>query len=104
MTLKPPANRWFHATIQQYLCYGPVRCIQSGKVRLIHEKLAEISVEDFKKKFDPEKMMIKEIYPEIWDRKEGDGNLDYLIEYFEELRHFISKAVEFNMGIIISIS
>ena len=84
--------------------YGPARCIKSDDVRRIYEHLSGISVEDLESRFDPVKMMANEIYPEIWDRKEDDGNLDYLIEYFEELKHFISKADENNMGIIISIS
>ena len=84
--------------------YGPARCIKSDLVRRIHEHLSGISVEELKSRFEPGKMMANEIYPEIWDRIEDDGNLDYLIEYFKELKHFISKAVENNLGIIISIS
>lgn len=84
--------------------YGPARCIKSDDVRKIFDHLSGITVEELKSRFDPDKMMANQIYPEIWDREEDDGNLDYLIEYFEELKHFISKAVEFNLGIIVSIS
>lgn len=84
--------------------YGPARCIKSDHVRTINEILSRISIEDFKLRFEPDKMMANEIYPEIWDRKDEDGNLDYLIEYYEGLKHFISNAARNKMGIIISIS
>lgn len=45
--------------------------------------------------------MENKIYPEIWDDEEV---LDYLVEYFKELKQFISNTVDKNMGIIISIS
>ena len=79
-----------------------LRCIKSDHVRTINENLSRVSIEDFKLRFEPDKMMANEIYPEIWDRKDEDGNLDYLIEYFEELKHFISKAARNKTGIIIS--
>ena len=83
--------------------YGPARGIKSDAVRRIHDYLSGIAVEDLVSRFDPDEMMAKEIYPEIWDRKEDDGNLDYLMDYFKELKAFLAKAVDHNMGIIISI-
>ena len=84
--------------------YGPARCLKSHNVSEINAALSEITVEEFEVRFEPDKMMAEKIYPEIWNRKEENGNLDYLVEYFVELKQFISKAAQNKMGLIISIS
>lgn len=48
-------------------------------------------------------MMAAKIYPEIWDRADDGGHLDYLVDYFEVLKRFISEAAEKRMGIILSL-
>ena len=82
--------------------YGPARTIGSEEVKIIDEALKKIDHEYLTSRFNPEDMMKKEIYPEIWDRDpEDDDTLEYCIEYFEVLKNFIAEAGENKMGLVI---
>jgi len=46
-----------------------------------------------------------DIYAMIWDRvDEEQGNLEYLLDYYEALRSFLEKTKKENKGAIISIT
>jgi len=41
------------------------------------------------------------IYPEIWDEGEnGEQSLEYLLDYFKEIKIFYAKAASSNHGMI----
>ena len=85
--------------------YGEDRLFTSEQVKQIDEALQGISKEDFDSRFDPAKMMEEDIYPTIWDRpKEEDDTLGYISEYFDELKQFIHRKTEQNMGMIVGLS
>ncbi len=85
--------------------FGPPRILRPNEVREIHEALRGISNEDFKARYQPQLMAKSDVYPRIWDDEECfDENLDYLEEYFAELKKFVSMANANNYGLIISIS
>ena len=45
------------------------------------------------------------IYPTIWNRpKEEDDTLEYLTEYFLELKQFIEKTAKVHLGAVVSFS
>jgi len=87
------------------LGYGPARVFTAEDVSKIYDVLKHIDHEYLRNRFNPEDMMQKKIYPEIWDRNtEEDDTLDYCIEYFDILETFIAKAVEKRLGLLVSFS
>lgn len=67
--------------------------------------IAVISTDELRKRFDPERMMKANIYPNIWDRDDEEhGNLEYLLEYYDVLRSFLEQTKKEDKGAIISIS
>ncbi len=73
--------------------YGSARVINSKELMEISEALNQIDHNYLKSRFDPNDMMKKGIYPEIWDRKpEEDNTLEYCLEYFDILKQFVNEA------------
>jgi len=85
--------------------YGEDRVFTSEQVKQIDSALQGISKEEFESRFDPAKMMEEDIYPTIWDRpKDEDDTLGYISEHFLELKQYIHRTAEHNMGIIVGLS
>ncbi len=73
--------------------YGPARGFTADEVRAIAQALARIDVQTLRARFNPQAMMTADIYPNSWDRPAAeDDTLGYLVEYYEQLRPFISEA------------
>ncbi len=84
--------------------YGPARVVRSSEVEKIFSALNELETETLRARFNPEEMSKLEIYPQIWDRDpKEDDVLGYCVEYFEELREFLSDAVGKRLGIVLYI-
>ncbi|HEY9434092.1 MAG TPA: YfbM family protein [Blastocatellia bacterium] len=67
--------------------------------------LSTISADDLRKRSDPVAMAKADIYPRIWDRvDEEQGNLEYLLDNYEDLRSFLEQTKKENKGAIISIT
>ncbi len=80
--------------------YGPARVFSSIEVKEIYNVLQGIDHESLKNRYDPDDMMTKEIYPTIWMEEQEDG-LDYCLQYFDDLKSFISEAFSHNLGIVL---
>jgi hypothetical protein len=86
------------------LGYGPARVFRSSEVSEICKALDRIKEDDLRERFQPDVMMKKDIYPLIWDRDpKDDDTLGYLLEYFTELKKFVSQAAEKNLGLVVTI-
>jgi hypothetical protein len=81
----------------QDLGYGPGQYLTPGQVKEVDTELSKITVAELTKKFDPKRMTELEIYPDIW---EGEGILDYLLEYFKEVQGIYATAAKNNEAII----
>jgi hypothetical protein len=82
--------------------YGVARAFTSAQTREVLEVINALRDEDLKIRFDPQDMLAKEIYPEVWDRNpEEDDTFGYLLEYFEILRGFLSQTVDERLGILV---
>jgi len=67
--------------------------------------LSTIYADDLRKRYDPMAMAKADIYAMIWDRvDEEQGNLEYLLDYYEALRSFLEKTKKDNKGAIIYIA
>jgi hypothetical protein len=73
--------------------YGPARALTSEDVRRLDAALEPLTSEELERRFDPERMAKLQIYPEIWE-DEDDDSLEYLIEYYTDLRAFVHRAAE----------
>ena len=85
--------------------YGPARTLTAAETREVRAALMALSNADLEARFNPEDMLAKQIYPEIWSRDaDDDDTLGYLMEYVETLRGFLDQAVQQNLGIIVYLS
>jgi hypothetical protein len=105
----PPLNFLIHGGTEVGnvdVGYGPARAITSDQVAEINAALAEIDIEELKRRYDPAEMMRLEVYPEIWndDEEDEDGMFAYCAEYFDDLKKFIGRAAEKRLGIITYLS
>src|SRR4029079_4515466 len=84
--------------------YGPARVLKSGEVQVIEKGIAAIDDEAFQGKFNQAEMVRLKIYPDIWDRDPKEELLvEYCVENFNDLKRFLSRTVEGNLGMLISI-
>lgn len=77
--------------------YGPVRLFDSKTVKEIDGKLSKVTTEQLHNNYDPGDMERLDIYPNIWER-DGDEGFEYISEYFESLKSFISNCSKQNLG------
>jgi hypothetical protein len=83
--------------------YGPARALSSAEVAAFDDALSKISMNEFRRRFDPKALLRAEIYPEIWLRDPEEDTLGYLVEYFERLKQFVSSARKAEVGLILSL-
>jgi hypothetical protein len=76
--------------------------LTSADVRAFDEALSKITAEEFAARFDPRAMTKAKVYPDIWDRAlTGEEDvLEYLVEYYEELRDGVRAARDNGFGLI----
>ena len=85
--------------------YGPARVLSAAETRAAHQALTQVGDDELRRRFDPDEMMSKEIYPEIWDRPpEEDDTIEYLMEYVGILRGFLAQAVEKRQGLVVCLN
>lgn len=73
----------------QDMGYGPATYTDIEQTRQIDLALQEISAAELTQRFDSITMLEKDIYPTIWD---DENALDYLLQYFEDLKAFYHMA------------
>ena len=82
--------------------YGLARALTSQQVQSLNTVLQRIDEPFLKRRYNPQKMMALEIYPEVWDRDPADeDNLRYCLDAFAELKTFVAQAAERNVGFIV---
>jgi len=80
------------------------RVISAEQVRQFAAFLSALSATELQRRFDPDRMMELEIYPEIWDRDPSkDDTLQYLLDNVANLRKFLAQVVERKLGLVVSI-
>ena len=80
--------------------YGPARVLTSRETRDARDLLNSQDDDQLRGRFDPEDMVAKEIYPEIWTRDPQDETLGYLTEYVRILRGFLNQVTDSGLGIV----
>jgi len=72
----------------QNLGLGPAGYLSADQVKEIDKILQTLDPKFVKQKYNPKQMMELDIYPRIWNEE----NLDYVKDYFQELKMFYSDA------------
>jgi hypothetical protein len=85
--------------------YGPARALTSTQTREARDFLRSVDDEELRRRFNPQDMLAKQIYPDIWARDPAEqDSLGYLIEHVRILRGFLDQAVDAGLGIVLYIS
>ena len=78
--------------IGEEMDFGPARYLAPELVQQIAAALAALDDQELERRYNPQDMETKQIYPEIWVR-DGTDALDYLMSHAETLRtHFADAA------------
>lgn len=80
--------------------YGPARLIDSKTVKEINEQLSKVTREQLRNNYNPSDMERLDIYPNIWER-DGEEGFEYIAEYFESLKSFISNCSKHDLGMAV---
>jgi hypothetical protein len=87
------------------LGYGPARAFDAAGVRAIAQALAPIEAAALRARFDPERMRMLEIYPDIWDGQQGEKDpLGYVLSYYAELKAFLARIAALSQGMVLVLS
>lgn len=85
------------------LGYGPARGLNSEDVKKIDTALDPLTTDELRQRFDADRMTELEIYPFGWSH-DPDGELDYLLEFFTELRAFVRRTAERRHALLVYLS
>lgn len=84
------------------LGYGPARYLTSEEVKEVALSLSNLSENELKNRFSPEKMKDLDIYPSIdWSEQ---GDLEYVFSYYKEVKKYYIEASEKNSAMLLYIS
>lgn len=84
------------------LGYGPAHYLTPQQVEEISAALGNVSIEQFKSRYDPKVMMKAEIYPTVWDR-EGNEGLNWLVDSLQQLIKFYNRAASQKKGVVLAL-
>jgi uncharacterized protein DUF1877 len=81
------------------------RVLTPEQVKAFAAFLAPLSTEELSRRYDAKRMMALGIYPKIWDRtgEENDG-LDYVLEFFVQLRDFVAAAAADGDALVVHVT
>jgi hypothetical protein len=79
--------------------FGPARSVDPEQVARLATKLADLSVDEFMKWYDPKELLKERIPPETWDDQSETRAL--IGHVFEELVAFYKRAAAHGDGILI---
>ncbi len=85
----------------QDLGYGPATYTTIEQTKEINLALQVITEESIKENYDGKKMNQDGVYPEVWEEEES---MNYLIENFNLLKDFYTKAANENEAVIVFVN
>jgi hypothetical protein len=83
--------------------YGPARGLMSDEVARVQGVLGSISRDDLAKRFQWKAFQKADIYPGCWD-DEDDGEIEYLLLAYDDLKMCVERAARERMGMVIWVS
>ncbi len=76
----------------QDMGYGPATYTTAEQTRVIYNAIKDLTKEELSANYDPNRMDEEGLYPDIWQNDENA--LEYLLDYFDDLKNFYKNAVE----------
>jgi len=86
----------------QDMGYGPATYTTAEQTKDIYNAIKDLTKEGLSANYDPSRMAEEGIYPDIW--QDDENALEYLLDYFDELKNFYKKAVEKGEAVVMSLS
>ena len=71
--------------------YGPARYLKPSQVSEVNKLLSNISVDEMRKRYDPNKFDSANIYPDTWLRDKEEA-FKYLLRFYKQLKTLYQKA------------
>lgn len=84
----------------QDMGFGPACYLTIDQLRQLNKALESITKEVIRQKYNGKEMNEAGVYPEVWEEPES---LDYVLDYFEQLKAFLKTAETNNMAVIMFI-
>lgn len=75
----------------QDMGYGPATYTTAEQTSDIYNAIKDLTKEELSANYDPSRMAEEGIYPDIWE--DDENALEYLLDYFDDLKNFYRKAV-----------
>ena len=85
------------------LGYGPARALTSSEVQKIDAALEPLRPGELAERFDAARMTELDIYPFGWSH-DPDGELEYLLDFYAELRAFVRRTAERENAVLVYLS
>jgi hypothetical protein len=84
---------------------SPPRVFSPAETRAIADALAALDEDALGARFDPARMMELEIYPEVWDRPqvEGEDQRGWVLDAVAMVRAAVSEAAQRGYGLLVTI-
>lgn len=76
----------------QDMGYGPATYVTAEQTKEIYNAIKDLTEEELSANYDPNRMAEEGVYPDIW--QDDENALEYLLDYFNDLKNFYKKAVE----------
>lgn len=76
----------------QDMGYGPATYTTAEQTRDIYNAINGLTKEELSANYDPNRMAEEGVYPDIW--QDDENALQYLLDYFDDLKNFYKKAVD----------
>jgi len=76
----------------QDMGYGPATYTTAEQTRDIYNAIKDLTKEELSENYEPGRMTEEGIYPDIWE--DDENALEYLLDYFDDLKNFYKKAAE----------
>lgn len=98
---KEPLSLILNTTLEidpeQDMGYGPAMYNTIEQTKEISAAMNQITLDELKKRYDAGKMTALGVYPDIWDEEDA---IEYLIEYFNNLKAFYHTAAQEEQAVI----
>lgn len=86
----------------QDMGYGPATYTTAEQTRVIYNAIKDLTKEELSASYDPNRMVEDGVYPDIW--QDDENALEYLLDYFDDLKDFYKKAADNGEAIVMFLS
>lgn len=103
---EPPANALMDGAIvgEKEVGYQVPMLLSAGQVKAFADHLVSLGKETLMGRWDVDRMLEKEVYMAEIAQRDGDEMVDYVMEYFDELRIFARAAADSGEQILVVIT